>query len=1090
MRLSIALLIVCGFTASAPRAHAAEALIAHEKAVVEALARSVPGDVITVEPGFYRGGWTMKPGAPGKPITLKAARAGRVFIGEVETIVGFEPVAGMTYSYSKPYHAAPPKMRELDTAKDMRWMATPMDVEEVVGSYCFDEATKRLHVHPTDSAGIAHHTYAVISTSNGITLADHTIVDGFVMSGFGSSAIWGNGPTGAIVENCKVYRNGSGISLGGAKHCIVRNNECWENSPDYSQSAQIYMQDNSEHCLIEGNYVHHGFGHTGIFVYGTNNHMTLRRNVVWGAQGLAIKGHGNKGNLAEHNVSDGFVAVHGMRWNSAAMSNDSLGTPDFESDLLVGGLKGDKKGPDPKYADPAWADVRLQSDSPMRGKARDGKDLGAFQYRGDVLFVKPDGDDKAAGTSLSAAWKTLTHATKSLKAGQTLYIVPGTYAERIVLRDLRAPAGETTLIRVYGKGRATVARIEIEGCTSLELSHLAVQGSSAAGVRIVKSENVRLLNTASYLNKGPGVEVGDSRDVAVERCALWSNDIGLSAAKSDGVELVSSLVGDNHTAQVWLTTDVKSYYGEFNALRGPTLGRIGTAAVADVVAWQKLCGSESRSVALTAKVSNPNQGDFRVAAGTELMTAGLYASPIGPQGGFAADKIARKRYERIEVVSVTRTSANLLWYTPGRMAGTALKWGPTKDYGELHDRSSSNSGEYELVHTVSLIGLKPGTTYHFRPGAQDNLAGETEITWDDQDYTFTTATVDPEPRQLYVATDGDDTRDGLTKQTAWRTLHKAAREARAGDTVTIGPGKYVELLRPLQTGTSEEKRITFRAEKPLSVILEGGLIKFVRIGRPHDVQLHTKAFITIENLTGMFCSEGLDYGGYRGGWGYAGIFRTSGGAMNEFKGCVADARYRWMSGFVFFDAGIMPGLPEPKYSARISDSATLACWRGVQGIVKKAPLILDHNVYYVSMTGMYSIINGGEKWISRSCVYQDLVGQKRSGAYPLYWTEQVHDSDYACFAWMPESGKYIAKYDGAELNGLAAWKAKAKHADQHSIEVTPDYAITPLESKAGFDLRPLRIEDFILSKQSPLRGAGENGTDIGVRWDKFLTTAN
>jgi hypothetical protein len=41
-----------------------------------------------------------------------------------------------------------------------------------------------------------------------------------------------------------------------------------------------------------------------------------------------------------------------------------------------------------------------------------------------------------------------------------------------------------------------------------------------------------------------------------------------------------------------------------------------------------------------------------------------------------------------------------------------------------------------------------------------------------------------------------------------------------------------------------------------------------------DVQLHSKAFITIENLTGMLRSEGIDYGGYRG-WGYAGIFRMS-----------------------------------------------------------------------------------------------------------------------------------------------------------------------------------------------------------------------
>src|SRR5262249_18012321 len=161
--------------------------------------------------------------------------------------------------------------------------------------------------------------------------------------------------------------------------------------------------------------------------------------------------------------------------------------------------------------------------------------------------------------------------------------------------------------------------------------------------------------------------------------------------------------------------------------------------------------------------------------------------------------VARKRIEDVQVISVTRTTANILWHTPGRMIGTALKWGATTDYGNLHDRTSDYTSEFELVHTVSLINLKPSTTYHFRPGSQDVLQQETAIVWDEQDYTFTTASADPAPRQLYVATTGDDSKDGLSPANAWRTLHKAARAAHAGDTVTLAPGRYLELLRPLQT---------------------------------------------------------------------------------------------------------------------------------------------------------------------------------------------------------------------------------------------------------------------------------------------------
>jgi len=1054
---------------------------AAEQKVLDAIASAQPGDTISVPTGFYRGGWKLKPGLPGKPITLEAARAGRVFIGSLETHIGFTAIPGMEYSFSKPAVAAPSKLRELDTGKDMRWMATTIDVEEVVGSYCFDEETRRLHIHPTDSAGASHHTYASIPTTYGITVADHTVVDGLVMTGFGAAAIYAPGVKDATVQNCKLYRNGSGISLGGAKQCVVRNNECWENSPDYSQAAQIYMQDYTEGSLIEGNLVHRGFsGHAGIFIYGENRNNTLRNNVVWGANGLGIKGRDNSGDVGEFNATDSWVGTYGMRWNTGARSDSALGKPDPQSDLLVDSLKSD-----PKYADPAWADFRLQSDSPARGKARDGKDLGAFQYADDVLFVKPDGNDAAAGTSIASAWKTLAHAGTTLRAGQTLYILPGHYAEPLILRD-KIAAAQKTLVRVHGKGVATVAGLEIEGCASLEVANLSVQSRESAGIRIGNSRQVTLDHCASFLNQAEGIVIAKSESISVRHAALWKNKVGLGISESSEVELISSIVGENIQTQIQLDEATSNYFGEFNAFVGATLARAGTKEilVRDLDAWRRLCGSESHSIATAEKLAGPEQGNFQVPGGTILATNGLHDSFVGPQGIYAPQKTSRKRFERVEVVSVTRTSANLLWYTPGRMAGTALQWGPTASYGNIHDRTSDNSSEFELVHTVSLVNLQPNTTYHFKPGCMDQLSGESAITWDDQDYTFTTATVDPEPRQLYVGLAGDDAHDGRTPQTAWRTLHKAAREAHAGDTVTIAPGRYVELLRPLQTGTSEDRRITFRAEKPLSVFLEGGMIKFVRVARPHDLQLHSKAFITIENLTGMFCSEGIDYGGYRGGWGYAGIFRVSGGCMNEFKGCVADARYRWMSGFVFFDGGIMPGMPEPEYAARISDSATLACWRGVQGIVKRAPLLLDHNVYYVSLTGMYSI-NGGEKWISRNCIYQDLVGQKRGGAFPLYWTPQVYDSDYACFAWMPQSGKFIAKHDGKELIGLAAWQG-ASLGDSHSIEVTPDYGITPIEGSAGFDLRPVKIEDFILPQNSPLRGRGQNGSDIGVRWEKYL----
>ena len=1066
------------------------------QSVAAAVRCAVPGSTITLLPGRYEGGWTLKPGGPRRPIALRAERAGRVLVGSIDTITGLRPVAGCEYSYATSFPVFPRNLRELDTGSELRCVATPIDVEEVVGSYCYDEKSKRVYVHPTDSAGTAHHTYAPIPKTKGVTVASYTVVDGLVMTGFGDHAIGGSKLTGVTVQNCKLYRNGYGIVFGGSRNCVIRNNEVWENRPDYWQGGQLSFQGKTEGLLVEGNVVHGGLGQrNGIFIYSDheNKNNIFRRNLIWGVNGATIKPPG-KNNLAEYNVCITAFGTNVMRYNT--FSGPVLANPDPQTDLRLWAINFD-----PKFVDSAWRDYRLQSDSPARGKGKNGTDLGAFQYKGDAFFVKPGGDDKAEGTSVASAWKTLAHATKMLEPGETLYVFPGKYDEPLRVRGRRAANGAKTLIRVHGKGKAWVRAVEVVDCASLELANFSVTAASDVGFRITKSRDVTLLHCASYLNKGDGVRADESNGVSVRRCALWQNGgTGLKASKSSDVEMVSSIAVDNRQAQVRLAQGTQGYYGNFNAFRGSILGQIRTGnAAEDLAEWRRLTASEGRSLILSAEPIAPAEGDFRIPAGTLLAIAGLYDSAVGPDGVAVTERVAREPIESVEVVSVTRTSANILWYTPGRMWGTALQWGLTPEYGRLYDRTTGPKSEFELVHTASLINLKPGTTYHFRVGCLDLRATEEEkangqapMIWS-KDYTFATAQQDPKPRQLYVSLEGDDANDGLSRKTDWRTLHKAAREARAGDTVTILPGRYVELLRPLQTGTSEDRRITFRAERPLTVFLDGGTAPG-RQGRPHAVQLHGKAFITVENLTAERCGE-HDYGGYRGGCGYAGAFRISGGAMNEIKGCVVDARGRagLMTGFFFYDAGLMHDLEKPKYSLRISDSITLGCWSAVRGSTH-APLLLDHNIYWCSTVSLYKPHWPQPKWVSRNCIYQDLGVRKRyvgcgCTLFETWQEAQFLDSDYGCFAWMPGSQKHVVRLRKTKqtIYGMRAWQ-EVSGQDLHSIEHTPKYPLTTIDEKGGHydQSRVLRINDFILPKDSPLRGRGTDGSDIGVRWEKWL----
>jgi hypothetical protein len=75
-------------------------------------------------------------------------------------------------------------------------------------------------------------------------------------------------------------------------------------------------------------------------------------------------------------------------------------------------------------------------------------------------------------------------------------------------------------------------------------------------------------------------------------------------------------------------------------------------------------------------------------------------------------------------------------------------------------------------------------------------------------------------RSFHVASDGDDTHDGLSKDKAWRTLAHAAAEVRAGDSVVVHAGVYEEFFSVRATGDAQAP-ITFRAAPGEEVWLTG-----------------------------------------------------------------------------------------------------------------------------------------------------------------------------------------------------------------------------------------------------------------------------
>ncbi|MBM7603931.1 hypothetical protein JOC75_001904 [Metabacillus crassostreae] len=111
-------------------------------------------------------------------------------------------------------------------------------------------------------------------------------------------------------------------------------------------------------------------------------------------------------------------------------------------------------------------------------------------------------------------------------------------------------------------------------------------------------------------------------------------------------------------------------------------------------------------------------------------------------------------------------------------------------------------------------------------------------------YAFNT-TESTHDKAIYVATNGSDKNDG-TKSKPFRTLKKAASEARAGTIVYIKEGIYKERLIVKYSGT-KIKPITFRAYNQDKVVITGEAVKNVE-GDTSLVNIDNKNYITISGL--------------------------------------------------------------------------------------------------------------------------------------------------------------------------------------------------------------------------------------------------
>ena len=173
-----------------------------------------------------------------------------------------------------------------------------------------------------------------------------------------------------------------------------------------------------------------------------------------------------------------------------------------------------------------------------------------------IRYVKPGGNDGSDGLSVATAWKTIGKANGSLVAGDTVYILGGTYVEKIDPANAGAPGKEIAYIG-YQNDRVTIGRSaspadEVQaylGQPYIRLQSLDILPSNYATYRVqqwVSTRYMIVVNgnycTLNHVRIPGGIRAGEfatitdnllrgvnvaGQHVTLEHCYVRGTDIGV-----------------------------------------------------------------------------------------------------------------------------------------------------------------------------------------------------------------------------------------------------------------------------------------------------------------------------------------------------------------------------------------------------------------------------------------------------------------------------------------------------------------------------------------------------------------------------------
>ena len=800
-----------------------------------------PGDRLTIGPGEYVENVRVhKLGDPEQDTIIRAEEPGTVLLrGERDADICFQPVPGRRFIHVAPHDGPVLAVLEADSLSILRLAPTVSEVDFGPGRYFHDPAAKKLYISSTDFHPPGRHHYRIsVRKGHGLEINEsrRVIVDGLAASGFMEP-----------VEKRVLSYPVSGFMIRHSERCIVRRSVAFFNTSGITinngwRGNMSPGGNRVESCRLYGN-VEGVVGHNpgdevfrdshsflnstyGARFYGERRKgktCRFQRLVAWGNPGgdYWFKGKGLSGETTDARAEQcvAFKDSHIL-----AYSQGIKGARDYRGDTgpstirLPEGNREFHAVIDREFADPLNFDFRPQATATIAKPGKDYPYQGPYPYRANIRYLSPAGSDGNDGFSMTQAWKTLDHAIKNLRPGDTLYLAAGRYRLSTALTalnnvDLRGRGLETPVV----DGPLTTT-----GCRDVSIQRIHWTGP----VRIVDSANVTLDNcvfSRGAADTARGRHVVEAEGVEGLRVTHALMAVPLQLRNCAGVDLRGNLYATPPGVRLDRLAGIQysgyNSYPQADAVWEVAGGRVSLDEL-------RKSRHDVHSRIVTPRLEQAN-GAASLANAYDFVGRGPLGTALGPWRPWQPQSV---RLIGPFAHSTTDSTANVEWWTTQPLK-TRIHWGDTP---ECKNNAVIDQASF---FSHSMTGLQPGKTYYVKveplslnPSADparrfQPLTREAPVL---QINTALQLPTSPGPRTLYVSATGDDNRDGASPQTSWRTLQHAADNVRPGDRVLISSGEYPGAVYFRATGALD-KPIIFRAA-PGEQVKISGLKERLKVG--------------------------------------------------------------------------------------------------------------------------------------------------------------------------------------------------------------------------------------------------------------------